>query len=309
MTKTRFPLSILIIHVIIGSILAGCLPRTPAVDVIGLTDSLGRKIELAGPAQKIISMAPSNTEILFAIGASGQVIGRDSFSDYPEEAKLVEEVGGLTGSYNLEKITSLQPDLVLLAEINSVDLVDSLEKLNLKVFYLQNPKDYDGLYQNIETVGLLTGKEKEAGDLVESMQKKVKTIQTKMVDVKTPLKVYYELDGTDPTRPWTTGPGTYMDLMIQTVGGENVGMNLSSEWAQISQEEILVQNPDVILLGDGVYGVTPEMVSGRPGWSAITAVKNGRVEMFDDNLVSRPGPRMVDGLEMLARILHPDVMK
>jgi iron complex transport system substrate-binding protein len=309
MTKTRFPLSMLVVPIIIGTILAGCLPNPASQDTIGLTDGLGRKVELTGPAQKIISMAPSNTEILFAIGAGSQMVGRDSFSDFPEEAKQVEDVGGLTGSYNLEKITNLQPDLVLLAGINSVDLVDSLEKLNLRVFYLQNPKDFEGLLKNIETVGLLTGRETEAASLVKTMDGKIKSIQTKMTEVKTPLKVYYELDGTDPTRPWTTGPGTYMDLMIQTVGGENVGKNLASDWAQISQEEILVQNPDVILLGDGVYGVTPEMVKGRPGWSAITAVKNGRVEMFDDNLVSRPGPRMVDGLEMLARILHPEVMK
>jgi iron complex transport system substrate-binding protein len=305
----RFSLGILALLLILGSLVTGCRPSTPPVDSIGLTDDLGRTVLLDAPAQRIVSMAPSNTEILFAIGAGDKVIGRDSFSDYPEEAKAVEEIGGLTGSYNLEKITSLQPDLVLLAEINSVELVDSLEKLNLKVFYLSNPDDYDGLFTNIETVGRLTGMEKNASALVKEKRAKVNAVRQKMEAVETTLKVYYELDGTDPTRPWTTGPGTYMDLMIHIVGGENIGKNLSSDWAQISQEEILIQNPDVILLGDGVYGVTPEMVANRPGWSAITAVKNGRVEVFDDNLVSRPGPRMVDGLEMLARILHPEVMQ
>jgi iron complex transport system substrate-binding protein len=309
MNRNRFSLSIIAFLVVMGSLLTGCRPNTPPVDTIGLTDGMGRTVMLDAPAQRIVSMAPSNTEILFAVGAGEQVIGRDSFSDYPEEAKAVEEVGGLTGSYNLEKITSLQPDLVLLAGINSVELVDSLEKLNLKVFYLSNPKDYDGLFANIETVGRLTGMEENAGALVKEKRAKVDAIRKKMEAVETTLKVYYELDGTDPTRPWTTGPGTYMDLMIHIVGGENIGKNLSSDWAQISQEEILVQNPDVILLGDAVYGVTPEMVAGRPGWSAITAVKNGRVEVFDDNLVSRPGPRMVEGLEMLARILHPDAMQ
>lgn len=306
MKKNSFPLSIL---VILGLALGSCAPAAAPSPAIGLTDGMGRQIELPAPAQKIVSMAPSNTEILFAIGAGHQVIGRDSFSDYPEEAKKVEEVGGLTGTYNLEKIASLQPDLVLLAGINSPELVDSLEKLNLTVFYLENPKDFDGLFKNIETVGALTGRQDQARSLVDGMKAKVAEIEAQMKSVDQTLKVYYEIDGSDPTRPWTTGPGTYMDLMIQTVHGENIGKNLSSEWAQISQEEILLQNPDVILLGDGVYGITAEMVAARPGWSEITAVKNGRVEMFDDNLVSRPGPRMVDGLEMLAKILHPEVTK
>jgi iron complex transport system substrate-binding protein len=306
MKKHSFPLSIL---VVLGLILGACAPAPTPSPAIGLTDGMGRPVELPGPAGKIVSMAPSNTEILFAVGAGAQVIGRDSFSDYPEAAKKIDEVGGLTGTYNLEKITSLQPDLVLLAGINSPELVSSLEKLHLTVFYLQNPKDFDGLFKNIETVGALTGHQDQARSVVDGMKAKVAGIEEKMKAVTTPLKVYYELDGSDPTRPWTTGPGTYMDLMIQTVKGENVGKNLSSEWAQISQEEVLLQNPDVILLGDGMYGITPDMVAARPGWSAITAVKNGKVEMFDDNLVSRPGPRMVDGLEMLAKILHPEVMK
>ncbi len=309
MNRNRFSLSIITALVVLGLLFTGCRPNTPPVESIGLTDSLGRTVVLDAPAKRIVSMAPSNTEILFAIGAGEQVIGRDSFSNYPEEAKAVEEIGGLTGSYNLEKITSLQPDLVLLAGINSVELVDSLEKLNLKVFYLSNPKDFEGLFANIETVGRLTGMEENAAGFVKEKREKVDAIRKKMETVETILKVYYELDGTDPTRPWTTGPGTYMDLMIHIVGGENIGMNLSSEWAQISQEEILVQNPDVILLGDAAYSVTPQMVVARPGWSAITAVKNGRVEVFDDDFVSRPGPRMVEGLEMLARILHPDVMQ
>lgn len=306
MKKNRFPLSILLALAVLA---AGCLPKAPASQAIGVKDSLGRQVDLSGPAQKIVSMSPSNTEILFAVGAGSQVIGRDSFSDYPEEAKQVAEVGGLTGNYNLEKITSLEPDLVLLAGINSTDLVDSLEKLGLKVYYMENPKDFDGLFKNIETVGMLTGHDAEAKKLVESLKTSVDAVNGRMANASPRLKVYYELDGTDPTRPWTTGPGTYMDLMIKMAGGDNIGQNLSTDWAQISQEEILLQNPDVILLGDGVYGVTPEMVAGRPGWAAITAVQNGRVELFDDNLVSRPGPRLVEGLSMLAKILHPELMK
>jgi iron complex transport system substrate-binding protein len=303
----RFCLSVFIVLAIF---ISGCLPQSLSSQAtIKVTDDMDRVVELKSPAQKIISLAPSNTEILFAVGAGSQVIGRDSFSDYPEEAKQIPDVGGLTGSYNLEKITSMQPDLVILAGINSPELVSSLEKLKVNVFYLKNPTDIEGLYKNIETIGLLSGHEKDAAGLVKTLETKVDLIKTKMTGVTTHPKVYYELDGTDPTRPWTSGPGTYMDMMIKTVAGENIGAKLTTEWAQISQEEILLQNPDFILLGDGAYGITKEMVVSRPGWREINAVKNGHIELFDDNLVSRPGPRLVEGLEILAKIIHPEVMK
>lgn len=303
----RFCFLVLIVFAIFAT---GCLPQIlPSQAAIKITDGLDRIVELDGPAKKIISLAPSNTEILFAVGAGPQVIGRDSFSDFPEDAKKITEVGGLTGTYNLEKITSMQPDLVILAGINSPELVSSLEKLNLNVFYLNNPTDFEGLYKNIETVGLLSGHENDAASQVKVLKEKVDSIKTKMTGVTSHPRVYYELDGTDPTRPWTSGPGTFMDMIIKTVGGENIGAKLTTEWAQISQEEILLQNPDYILLGDGAYGITSEMVASRPGWKEINAVKNGHIELFDDNLVSRPGPRLVEGLEVLAKILQPDVMK
>ena len=120
-------------------------------------------------------------------------------------------------------------------------------------------------------------------------------------------KVFYELDGTDPSKPWTAGPGTFVDLLIKKAGGVNVGNALTSDWAQISQEALIVANPDIIILGDASYGLTIDQVKARPGWDGIQAVKTGKVLLFDDNLVSRPGPRMVDGLESLVKIIHPEL--
>ena len=121
--------------------------------------------------------------------------------------------------------------------------------------------------------------------------------------------VYYELDGTDPSKPYTAGPGSFVDALIARAGGANIGATLSSQYAQISLEQLLVANPDLILLGDSAYGTTPESVKQRSGWGGLTAVKNGNIFPFDDNLVSRPGPRLVDGLEALAKLLHPDLFK
>lgn len=289
------------------ALLAACAPAAPAPAVapITLTDGLGRTMTLDKPAQKIVSLAPSNTEMLFAVGAGGQVVGRDDFSDYPPEAENLPKVGGDMGKYNLEAITKLQPDLVLAAEINTPEQVQAIENLGLKVFYLSNPKTFEGIYDVLGTVGKLAGREKETAALNDGLKKRVEAVKVKIAPISSRFSVFYELDGTDPSKPWTTGPGTYMDEMLSMAGGSNVAHGLNAAWAQISQEELLVQNPSVILLGDGAYGTTPEMVAARPGWGEIQAVKAGQIYTFDDDLVSRPGPRMVDGLELIAKLLRP----
>lgn len=281
----------------------------PTPEGITQIDGLKRTVKLAAPASKIISLAPSNTEILFALGAGGQIVGRDSFSDYPTEAKNLPDIGGPSFGSNMERITSLQPDLVLAAEINTPDQVAEFEKLGLKVFYLNNPKDIAGLYTNLEIVGKLTGREKEAAVLVESLKLRETAVNQKIVGAAAKPKVFYEVDGTDPAKPWTTGPGSFMDTMIHQAGGINAGANLPIPWAQISQEELIIQNPDLILLGDAKFGTTVEQVNSRPGWNAIKAVQDKHVLPFDDDLASRPGPRLIDGLEALAKAIHPELFK
>jgi iron complex transport system substrate-binding protein len=279
----------------------------PAAEAITLIDGLGRTVTLEAPAQKIVSLAPSNTEILFSLGAGAQVIGRDDFSNYPAEAMDIASVGGSMGDYNLEEITRLQPDLVLAAEINTPELVNALENLGLTVYYLANPEEIEGIYTNLEIVGQLTGREAEAAALNASLAARVARVDAALEKVSEQPVVFYELDGTDPAKPWTAGPGTFLDYLVERAKGKNVGAALTGDWAQISQEELLVQDPEIILLGDAAYGITAEMVSERPGWNQIRAVSEGRVFPFDDDLVSRPGARMVDGLEQMVLIFHPQL--
>jgi iron complex transport system substrate-binding protein len=276
---------------------------------IVLTDGLNRQVTLPSPAMKIISLAPSNTEILYAVGAGAQVIGRDEFSDYPVEAKALPSVGGSMGKYDLEKIASLKPDLVLAAAINTPEQVKALEDLKLNVYYLANPVDLKGMFENLKIVGKLTGKEQEATTLVDALQGRVQAVTDKLATIADEPMVFYELDGSDAAKPWTAGPGGFVDQLLGMAKGKNAASGLSSSWAQISQEELLVQNPQIILLGDGAYGVTPAQVTSRPGWSSMAAVKDGKIYTFDDNVVSRPGPRLVDGLETMAKLLHPELFK
>ena len=304
--KTIYPFFIIIFA---GTFLLGaCTTATPTPRAtISITDGLGREITLGEPAQKIASLAASNTEILFAIGAGEQVVARDAFSDFPEAALDVTDIGGGWGEIDTETLLSLDPDLVLAAEINAPEQVQALEELGLTVFYLGNPKNIEGMFDNLLIVAALTGREGEAQVLITELETRVAAIDEKIaVATEQPL-VFYELDGTDANAPWTSGQGTFIDLLIARAGGENLGNVLEDAWAQISVEELITQNPDIILLGDYIWGgVTPEDVSSRAGWEAIAAVQNQQVHPFDDNLVSRPGPRMVTGLEELAELLHPE---
>lgn len=308
-STTKLCPSLLALLVAVSLLLGACAaPAAPpaAPQAITLTDGLQRSVTLEKPAQRVVSMAPSNTEILYAIGAGAHVVGRDDFSDYPAEAKQVVSIGGSMGKYNNEAIVNLKPDLVLASQINTPEQVQALEKLGLKVYYLANPDDLPGLYQNLQTVAALTGYSAEAAKLIDTLKTRVAAVEQKVQAVKERPLVFYEIDSTDPNAPYTSGPNTFIDKLITMAGGRNVGSSLKDAYAQISLEALLVQNPDLILLGDYTWGgVTAEQVAQRAGWGQLSAVKDGKVYPFDDNLVSRPGPRLVDGLEALYKLLHP----
>lgn len=308
--KPRYYSQMLFIFVLlmIGAISAACAgaQTTPSAAPIVVTDGLGKQISLSGPAQRVISLAPSNTEILFALGAGSQVVGRDTFSDYPEEVKSLPDVGGGFSELNVEVILAQKPDLVLASALTASEQAQALEKAGLVVFVMNNPKDFEGLYENLRLVARLIGREAEAEALVKQLEQRVAAVEAKLSGVTERPLVFYELDGTEPNAPWTPGPGTFIDTLIRMAGGENLGAGLQGEWVQVSLEELIARQPDLILLGDATWGgVTAEAVAARAGWDALQAVKEGKVFPFDDNLVSRPGPRLVDGLEAMARLLHP----
>ena len=281
---------------------------TEAPESISVVDDAGRTVEIVSSPQRIVSLAPSNTEILFALGLGDKVVGVTDFCDYPEEAKSIEKVGGM--EHNLEKIVALNPDLVLAigGSPAQVEKATEMEKLGLAVLVLE-PGDIEGIMANIELVGKATGAEKEASQLVAELRKRFDDIIARAKGAESSPTVFFELDATDPSKPYTPGPGSFIDALISLAGGSNVAASAKMQWAQLSTEEIIAQDPEVIVLGDAGYGVTVEMVKERPGWSVITAVKNGAIYPIDDILISRPGPRIIDGLEALARIIHPELFE
>jgi len=298
----------LLITLLIG-LLTACAPQaTPTAAALAFTDGLGRAVTLSGPAQRVVSLAPSNTEILFAIGAGKQVIGRDQLSDFPEEAKAVTDIGSTFDALNTELIVAQKPDLVLAAEINTPEQVKQLENLGLTVYYLNNPTTLEGMYDNLALVAQMTGHTDEAAKLVDSLKARVEAVDKKIAPLSSKFSVFYELDATDPAKPFTAGKGTFITQLIDRAGGTNIASDIDG-YPQLSLEQVVAADPAIIILGDARYGVSPESIAQRPGWENISAVKNGKVEPFNDDLVSRPGPRLVDALEELAKLLRPELFQ
>ena len=278
----------------------------PIPEMMVFTDDLGNTIKLAEYPQTIVSLSASSTEVLFAIGAGSQVVGRDEYSLYPEEALEVTSVGALWEELPTETILALEPDLVVAAEIISEDQVLALRDLGLNVYWQANPMTYEELWENLRDFAMLTGHEEETEILITDLEARVKAVQEKIMPLSYRPSVFYELDATDPANPWTTGSGTFIDYIITTAGGFNAASELEGDYAQISTEALIAINPAIILLADAPYGVTPEIVAERPGWDAIIAVTEKALYPIDPNIMSVPGPRLVDALEETAKLLHPE---
>jgi len=297
---------------LLGLSLAACSGTsrgaTPEALGIVVNDGLGRELTLAAPARRIVSLAPSNTEILFSIGAGGQVVGRDELSDYPAEAFNVTSVGSVYGTINLEAIVALDPDLVLLSELNPAEQIAALENAGLTTYLVPNPLDFEDLYANLSTIGQLAGHKEEATALTAALRQRVASIEAQVVGTS-PVRVYYEVDGSNPLAPWTTGRGTFQDYLVARSGGVNVVSELDG-WAQISLEKLIELDPQVIVFGAGPYvPTTVESLASRDGWQDITALAKGAIYAIDTNWIDRPGPRLVDAYEAMARAIHPEAFE
>jgi iron complex transport system substrate-binding protein len=286
--------------------------ETAAEDDAGaqvITDDLGGTIELPGYPQRIVSLSPSMTEMLFAIGAGSQLVGRDDFSVYPEEAASIPSIGSLWEGLPTEAILALEPDLVVAAQIISEEHVNALRDLGINVFWQSNPTSFDELYANLLEMAQITGHVEETETLVEDLKARVAAIDEKIASVSETPTVFYEVDATDPSNPWTAGAGTFIDYLISKAGGSNVAASVEGDFPQVSVEKLIELNPQVILLSDAIYGVTPESLVERAGWDVIAAVQDGKVFPIDPNVMSLPGPRLVNGLEEVARLLHPELFE
>lgn len=268
-----------------------------------LTDDAGRQVTLERRPERIVSLAPSNTEILFAIGAGDRVVGVDSFSDYPAEVQELPKVGGLTDT-NYEQIVALEPDLALTIG-GTEEQVAKLEELGIPVVVIQ-PATLDDVLDRILRIGELVDAQAGARRVVEDMRSRIEAVRQRVADIPEDqrVRVFYEV-WNDPLM--TVGPGGFIHDVIVAAGGINVAEGTGQPWPQISLEEVVRQDPQVIVVPASLKTSYEELkAKRRRGWEGITAVEQGRVYAIDDAVISRPGPRLVEGLEQLARWFYPD---
>jgi cobalamin transport system substrate-binding protein len=269
---------------------------------VTVTDDDGVQVTMKTAPNRIITFAPSNTEIVFALGLGDRLVGvSGSFDNYPPQAKSIEQVGG-SGEFgvdpNAEKVVSLHPDL-LLAIAGGDQWKEQLRGLGIAVFTV-NAENFDDLLHDIGTVGTLTGASEAAAKLTAQMTDKAREIQSQAA-AEAPVSCFFEAFYPPLT---TVGPNTFIFDLLKRAGCDPVSAGAKDDYAEWSVDKLVDEGPAVYLLASE-SGVPPEAVAKRPGFSAIVAVSAGKVYLVDSDLVGRPGPRVVEGLLALAKLLHP----
>ena len=281
----------------IALVLTACSP-TEQTPVDYVFDDLGRLVAINGTPQRIVSLAPSNTEILFALGLGDKVVGVTDWCDYPPEALEKEKVGGYV-TPDIEKIVALNPDLILVAYGTPMEVINTMVGLGLTVFGIKTT-DLDDVLNDIKTVGEITDKEVEAQVLTSEMAVGIKAVTDETSGLEQRPRVFY-IVGHEPSL-WTAGQGTFIHELIEKGGGVNTCQNITG-YSEISIEYVLARNPEIIITSEWSY----DWAINASELASTNASQTGRIYTLDDDLAQRPGPRLVDGLEWFAYFIHPEI--
>lgn len=300
-------IALVLVGAMLLGMLAGCGSGLPEPEEDGppleaafpavVTDDAGREVTIEARPERIVSLAPANTEIVAALGSLDRLVGVTTFCDYPADVADIEKIGDFMQP-NLEAIAALDPDLVLVTTGVQAEVIGQLESLGAAVVAV-DPQTIDELYGSIRMVGAAIGSGPAAEELASSMQIQIDAIGEQVESA--PTTCFLEI-AQDPL--FTVGSGTLLNELIERAGGENV---VTEEgYVAYSVEQLIAANPSVYLATKGSMS-NPSDITGRPGYDNLEAVAQGRVFLLDDNLVSRPGPRVVEGIRQIAEALHPDV--
>lgn len=330
--KTRKTLAFLLAVLMLAGIFSGCAAKAPAEEVkqepqpvseqesvpaeevpapqdetviqpVTITDMTGREVVLEKPASRVVALTAADCEILYALGGGDLLVGRGEYCDKPAE---VLNVPSVESGYetNIEQIIALQPDVLLMGSMNQPkEQVDALENAGIHVV-VSCANDIAGTYEAISMIGTLLGKQDEADALVTEMEASFAALAAKVTGDSTKT-VYFEVSPLE-WGLWTAGTGTFMDEIASMLGLENCFSDVSG-WGEISEEQVLERNPDYIVTISMYYGEGPtpvEEIMSRPGWDAVSAVANGKLLNLQDDELSRPCPRLVDGAEALYEMVY-----
>ena len=265
-------------------------------------DSYGRKVKIDKEPQRIVSTAPNITEIVCALGKKGKLIGRTDFCNYPNDVKAIQSIGGIQNP-NIEKIVELKPDIVIASSLFTKEAVQKLQALNVNVVVITDDESFEGTYNIIKKVGEVINAKDKATEVVSNMQKKVASVIEK-VKGKPASTVYYVISyGKDGD--FTAGKNTFIGKLINMAGGKNAADDVDG-WAY-SLEKLVEKNPDILICFKDTGA--KEGMKTTSGYKDLNAVKNNKVYEIDNGILNIQGPRLADGLEELAKIIHPEAFK
>jgi cobalamin transport system substrate-binding protein len=276
------------------------MPFMANVSARAYVDDAGRRLYLAKPPARIVSLAPSITEMLFAMEAGDQIVGVTDFCDYPPDALKKPKVG--YSNPNLESLVALQPDLVVAPNhFLKPDVIVKLEQLKIPVFILTD-KNVDDIFVHIQTLGRIVGRSPKADAVAMELRQRVAAIKQRIQGMA-PVRMLYVLN----SQPLiTVGPGSFIDQLIGMAGGMNVAAKSTTPYPRLSMETVLQEDPEVLVFPVGkAEGISESEQQAWLQWSTMTAVKRGRLHQISADWLNRPGPRIAKGLESLAEILHP----
>jgi iron complex transport system substrate-binding protein len=272
---------------------------------VTVEDHLGRQVRLLKKPQRIVSLAPSNTEMLFALGLAERIVGVTEYCNYPPEA-LQKPKAGSFAEPNIEQVVALQPDLVVAVRLQEEELV-RLEDLGIPVLVL-NPTCIKEVYRSIELLGLAAGEEENARLLLAGIKAKIDAVGEKLSQIPESerVRVYYEVYA-DPLM--SIGSTSVIHELIEAAGGKNIFADVGASYPKISAEAVISRDPQVIVFPNfhGTEEGPANEIKKRPGWGAITAVTEGCIFGIDPDKVSRPGPRIAEAIEEMAVIFYPEL--
>lgn len=319
--------SLLLVFLLTAGVLAGCGEGTeqpkenesvketqPAGEEtsafpVTIKDALDNEVVIETRPEKIVSLLPSNTEIAFALGLGEEIVGVSDFDNYPEEAAEKEKIGGQ--EFNVEKIIALSPELVLAHESSAEMAAAGLQQLRdagIAVLVVNNAENFDQIFETILTIGEATGEKAEAEKIVADMKEKLENIKNNAQDIKEEDRKTVYVEVSPAPDIYAAGKKTFMDEILSTINANNA---VEEEgWPKIDQETIIKRNPDVIITTYGYYTEDPVgQVVSRDGWQDVSAVKNQQVVDVNSDIIARSGPRIVEGVEEVAKAVYPEIFK
>jgi iron complex transport system substrate-binding protein len=287
------------VSLILFLLFAGCRTATDQTESTNVqtrkvTDDLGRTVKIPAKIERAVSLAPNLTESIFAVGAGDKLVGVTTFCNYPPEAEKIQKVSD-TQTPNLEAIIALKPQIIFVSTASQLEnFTNTLEKQNIAV-YVTNPNNLDDVFKNLKTFGELFGTSEQAEKLVTELQKRVNDVEER-IETKPPVKVFVQID---KDSLYTIGKESFITDLINRAGGESVTKDVETAYPKISKETALALNPDAIILSE-----SPNNLEANEVFKNSNAVKNGKVFKINADITSRPSPRLVDALEIIAKDIH-----